>query len=118
MIGEKKNTVSRLRHRITLQQEIKTADGAGGYTRSWQNVTDLWAEINIISSRFRYGRERLYAGQIQSELTHKIIIRYRSGITASMRLLFENRVFNIRSIANLQENDEILELLVEEGVAI
>lgn len=45
MSAGKKNTATLLRHRLTLQQEVKTADGAGGYVRTWQNIADLWAEI-------------------------------------------------------------------------
>ncbi len=117
MIGNSKNTTTRLRHRLTLQQEIQTADGAGGYTRTWQDIADLWAEINPANAKSLYGRERLYAGQLQSEISHKVTIRYRSGITTAMRLLFGNRAFNIRAISNIQESNETIELLVEEGVA-
>ncbi len=112
----KKNTASSLRHRVTLQQEIRTTDGAGGYARSWQDVADLWAEISSVNLK-SYGQEKFFAGKIQAEITHKIIIRYRAGITTDMRLLFGSSIFNIRSIFNRDENNEILELLVEEGVA-
>lgn len=112
----KKNTASSLRHRVTLQQEVQTADGAGGYVRSWEDVADLWADISSINLR-SYGQEKFFAGKIQAEITHKITIRYREGITAAMRLLFGSSIFNIRSVFNRYENNEILELLVEEGVA-
>jgi len=110
MIFSKKSTASRLRHRLTLQQEIQTADGAGGYARSWQNIADLWAEINPIS-----GKEIAFAGQLQTQISHKITIRYRAGITAGMRLLYDARAFNIRAILNGKENDEILEIWADEG---
>jgi SPP1 family predicted phage head-tail adaptor len=117
MTGGGKNTASRLRHRLILQQEIKAADGAGGCTRSWQNVADLWAEISPLKYRAGIGSERLVAGQIQSEISYKVTLRYRAVISTSMRLLFGNRAFNIRSVRNLNEDKEILELLVDEGVA-
>jgi SPP1 family predicted phage head-tail adaptor len=117
MTGRKKSTSSRLRHRLTLQQEVKTADGAGGCMRSWQDVADLWAEISPLKYRAGIGSERLVAGQIQSEISHEVTLRYRAGISTSMRLLFGNRAFNIRSIRNLNEDNEMLELLVDEGIA-
>ena len=113
MSGFKKNTTSMLRHRLTLQQEVRTDDGAGGYVRTWQNISDLWAEVGQISNRSIYGRERLFSGQLQSEITHKVTIRYRTLVSTDMRLIFENRVFNIRAISNMNEDNEILELLVE-----
>jgi SPP1 family predicted phage head-tail adaptor len=112
----KNNTSSSLRHRVTLQEEVQTSDGAGGYTRSWQNVADLWAEITTINIK-SYGQEKFFAGKMQAKITHKITIRYRAGVTAAMRLVFGSNIFNIRSVFNRDENNEILELLVEEGVA-
>lgn len=114
-------TVSRLRHRLTLQQETQTADGAGGYTRTWSDVADVWAEIISVSgtasSGSRGGKEILFAGQLQSQVTHKILLRYRDGVTAGMRLVFENRAFNIITLADTGENRDTLELLVIEGIA-
>ena len=112
MMGRGKATSSRLRQRLTLQQEVQTPDSAGGYTRSWQDVASLWAEIVPVS-----GREAWFAGQLQSEVTHKILLRYRSGVSAGMRLLFESRVFAIRYVMNVREENELLELLAQEGVA-
>jgi SPP1 family predicted phage head-tail adaptor len=108
-----KNTSSRLRQRLTLQQEAQAPDTAGGYTRSWQNVADLWAEITPVT-----GREKLFADQMQSQISHKIALRYRAGVSAGQRLVFETRAFNIRYVFNVGENNEMLELLAEEGVAI
>jgi len=114
-----KNTVSRLRHRLTLQEEVQTPDGAGGYSRSWQDVAHVWAEIIPLvgsgSSAKGSGKEALFAGQLQASISHRILLRYRPGITAAMRLVFENRLFNIHSVANVDERREKLELLVQEG---
>ena len=121
MTGIKKNTSSRLRHRLTLQAETQVADGAGGYGKGWQNIADVWAEIIPITGvnakiTSAAGKEMLFAGQIQPEISHKILLRYRGDITPAMRLLFENRAFNIRHVANVEEKGETLELLVQEGV--
>lgn len=103
---------SRLRHRVTLQQPSETPDGAGGVTRTWQDVATLWAEIEALSAN-----ESVEAARLVSGITHRITLRYRSGVTAQMRVSFDGRVFNIRSVTNLLERDIILEVLAEEGVA-
>lgn len=108
----RKRTSSRLRHKLILQREVRTPDDIGGYNKTWTNVADIWAEIIPMS-----GSEKLLGGQIQAQLTHKIHLRYRDGVDASMRLVFENRAFNIRYITNVSENNELLEILAEEGVA-
>ena len=118
MSDRKKNCSSSLRHRLTLQQEQQADDGQGGYTRSWQDIVDIWAEIDPASNGGWMGNaERLADGQIQERIMHKIRIRYRSGINAGMRLTFNERIFNIRTVTNVNEASEILEILAEEGVA-
>lgn len=112
MIMRRKNTTSRLRHKMSLQEEIRTADGAGGFVRSWKTLTEIWAEIRTLS-----GRESFFADKLESAVSHKILVRYREGVAAGQRLVHESRVFNIRYVANLHSDNEVLELLVEEGVA-
>lgn len=118
---KRKTACSRLRHRLTLQQEIQMPDEAGGYTRGWQDVADLWAEIIPFSAGAGNvaggaNRERLVAGQLQAEVTYRVVLRYRAGVDAGMRLKFDNRYFNIRSVVNPLERNEMLELMVQEGV--
>ena len=108
------NTVSMLRHRLTLQQEVQTPDGAGGYTRSWQNIVDLWAQIDFIVSKS--SATKLFGDKLQSKVTHKITIRYRAGVEAGMRFLYDNRIFLIRAVMNSLENNNTLEVLADEGV--
>ena len=108
----RRHTCSRLRQRLTLQREVRTPDDAGGYARSWEDVADVWAEIIPVR-----GNERLFGHQLQSEVSHKIMLRYRADVSAGMRLLFENRAFNIRYVINSAEEGETLELLADEGSA-
>jgi SPP1 family predicted phage head-tail adaptor len=103
---------SRLRHRIIVEQAIENADGAGGLQISWVQYATIWAEIIP-----RRANEELFAGQVSKLATQKITIRYIQGLNAKMRLNFAGRIFNIISILNLAERDEVLEILAEEGIA-
>lgn len=112
---------SRLRHLVTLQQEVQIADGAGGTSKSWTDVASLWAEIIPIGGTGSMlsrtsGKEVMVGDQVQSEISHKITLRYRDGVTSAMRIVYESRFFNIRSVANPAERNQQLELLVQEGV--
>ncbi len=102
-----------LRHRVILQEEVRSSDTAGGYVRSWQDVATLWAEM----VSFGTGKETAFAGQLQSVTSQRVRLRYRDGVTAGMRLLFGEWAFNIRGVVNVGERNETLELVVEEGVA-
>lgn len=112
----KKSLTARLRHRVALQSEVETADTYGGYSRSWQHIAYLWAEIIPLQGLQR-DRESTSGGQVQASLTHKITLRYREGVSPAHRLVFDGRIFNIRSVINRSEDHYLLELLAEEGVA-
>ncbi|MBY0408240.1 MAG: phage head closure protein [Rickettsiales bacterium] len=118
----KRMTCSRLRHRVSLQQEVSVADGGGGFTQAWQEVAMLWAEIEPITgadSRLSVasGKEVLMADQMQSQVSHKVTLRWRNDVAPAMRLVFEGRAFNIRYVAAVDGGKELLQLLAQEGVA-
>ena len=52
---------------------------------------------------------------MQSAVTHKIVVRYRSGVNASMRFSFDGRIFNIRAVIDVDEKRDTMAILVEEG---
>lgn len=107
----RRNTSSRLRQKLTLQEEVQAQDGAGGYIRSWQDIAELWVEIEPLS-----GRERLSAMQLESAVTHRITMRFRSGVHTGQRLAGDDRHFNIRHAASIHKG-ELLELMAEETPA-
>ncbi|MEK4798058.1 phage head closure protein [Thermoactinomyces sp. FSL K6-2592] len=103
----------RLKHRVTLQEEVKTPDGGGGSVVTWQDVATVWASVEPLK-----GRELYAAQQVRATLTHKIIIRYRPDISVNvkMRAVYNNRIFNITSVINEQESNKTLQLLAEEFI--
>ncbi len=103
----------RIRHRVTIQSESQTADGAGGYGLAWTDLATTWAAVEPLN-----GRERLQADQVQDETTHQITMRYRSDVVpiGKYRVLFGTRTFNVTSVINPDERNISLTLLVEEGV--
>jgi SPP1 family predicted phage head-tail adaptor len=75
----------KLRHRVTLQQRAagspqKTAMGAPA--TAWTDVATVWGSWRPLS-----GRELLAAQQVASKVDVEVIIRYRAGVTAAMRLI-------------------------------
>ncbi len=104
---------ARLKHQLVLQTPVLSSDVAGGNSVSWSVVDTVWAEIKTRSS----GDERSFAGKLQAEHSFYVLIRYRSDVSAQMRLLYGGRALNIRRVVNVDEADVLLELLVEEGVA-
>ena len=99
----------RMRHRVTIQQQVRSATDYGGYEESWVDVATVWARIEPLM-----GRERWHGDQIESDLTHRVTIRYRSDVTPQMRVLYGSRVLKIISVINSGERDETLILLCTE----
>lgn len=116
MSGSERYASGRLKSRVTLQQPVLTPDGGGGYERAWEDVADVWAEIAPFEARTTQ-METLQDMRLQSRLTHRITLRYRAGVTADQRILYGERVFNIRAVINPLEADAFLVVLAEEGVA-
>lgn len=107
--------IGKLRHRLTIEEEARVADGGGGFAVTWSELsTDptVWGAVVPLS-----GREVLQAQQLATPVTHKVTIRHRSDVTAAMRLKLGTRAFNIRAVINVDERDRWLELMCEEGVA-
>lgn len=99
-----------LRHRITFQKLDKDArNDYGEPIEKWDNVVSVRAGIYPIS-----GREFYAAETVNSEVTHKINIRYSKDLNPNMRIKFSGRFFSIISIISFQEKNIILQLLCKE----
>lgn len=112
MNGIKKTLLASLmRARLVLEQPVQTADGAGGFIRTWQEVASLWAHIQPLN-----GSEQMDDGQLASAVRLRVRIRYRGDVAASMRLRHCTRFYNIRAV--MHEDNRQLVLLCEEGTAV
>lgn len=105
----------KLRQRITFQkfdgQRDDYGDPLDAEDEHWSGVVTTWAAIDPIS-----GREFYSAGQSQSEVTHKVRLRYRPGITTALRIFWKGRKFKILSIIDWEERHESLMLMCKELV--
>lgn len=84
----------RFRHRITLQRDDPAQDPQSGHMHPrWVDVVTVWARIEPLS-----GRQLIAAQAAQSDVSTRIIIRWRAGVTADMRVAESDRVFHIASV--------------------
>lgn len=107
-----KGAASRIRHLLTLQQEVSATNASGGRVRSWETVADVWGEVTLGN-----GQKEWAGGQLEPRLLHRITLRYRPDVTPGMRLVFEGRVFSIHSVGVVDERKALLEIIAEEGAA-
>lgn len=95
-----------LRHRITLQRQSASQDEFGAPLDDWTDDATVWADIQPLT-----GREYFSAQQVNAEITHRILIRYRSGIVPTMRAQYGERIFGIESVLDPGERSELLHLM-------
>jgi SPP1 family predicted phage head-tail adaptor len=103
-----------LRHTISIQESTEVSDGMGGFTLAWTDISSMTAIPAAIWPLT--AKESLDAMKLELQVTHKIRIRYRSGITAKNRIKFGTRYFNIVSLINFEERNKQLDMLALENV--
>jgi SPP1 family predicted phage head-tail adaptor len=100
----------RLRHLITIQHQVATTGELGEPAVAWTDfASDVWADVRPVS-----GRAYMEAKQAQSEVSHKVSIRFLSGVKADMRVVFEGRVFQIEAVLDFEERHKEMQLLCVE----
>lgn len=102
-------TTGELRHRITIQQVTEDRDALGGTSEAWSEFAQAWAAVEPIK-----GREYFGAQQVNSEVTHRVRLRYREGIRSQMRVQFHGRIFGIEAVLNIDERNRELHLMCVE----
>lgn len=105
----------RLRCRITFQRFDGALDEYGAPLLSddahWPDYARAWAAVDPLS-----GREFFVAAQSQSEVTHRVLLRYMAGIETEMRIRYGKRILEIVSVRDVNERHEYLQLLCRELV--
>ena len=77
----------------------------------FNTIITVWATVEPKS-----GREYIEADKERPELTYIITVRYQKDITPDMFIQFKGRLFNIKSIRNIREADEMLEISCTEKI--
>lgn len=109
--------LSSMKHRITLQEPVIEIGEAGEYTVSWSDVDTVWAALlPIVSTANRL--EQLREEQLVSPVMYRIEIRYRDDVTTAMRIVFGERIFNIRQVHAPAMEQTWLMIHAEEYIAV
>lgn len=98
-----------LRHRVRLEQIVRTPDDAGGASTSWSLVAEMWAVLRPIT-----GDEALNAERLSGHISHEVVVRHRDEIRPEMRFVLGTRLFDIRAVIDIEERRRFTRCLVEE----
>lgn len=103
----------RLRHLVTFQERVVSLDSDGAQVEEWVPLFGgpISAEITPLS-----GRELIAAQSVQSKVTGRMCVRYRPGLTATMRAVHRGVIYNITAvIADPESGAEYVTLLTSTG---
>ena len=98
-----------LRSRVTIQQQTRADDAYGGATVTWSTFATRWAHLRPLR-----GSELIAAQQINSHVQGEALIRFTTGVDATMRIVYGTRVLQILAVVNMDERDEQQRLLYRE----
>lgn len=95
----------KLRHRLEFQEYQTIVDpDTGARSNQWVTLALIWGHVEPLSAR-----DFIQASAMQSEVTARITIRYRPGITAAMRIKHRGRAYEIVGV--LPDNKSGLEYI-------
>lgn len=105
-----------LRHRVDIEAFGVTLDSDGAQVEGWTSILDsdeprLPAEIVPLS-----GREFIAAQAVQAGVTTRITIRWRDDVKASMRVVHDGDLYNIKAVLPDPTLRVHLTLMCETGV--
>jgi len=101
-----------LREPVEFQSQVKTDIGGGATTITYVKRVSLRGHFKPMS-----GSERLYAERLDATTRNRLVIRYRSDLTESDRVIIRGRAYQIRSIINTEFRNKFLEIDLDGGVA-
>lgn len=107
--------IGKFNERITIQRQIVTKGNSGGKQASWVNFAP-----DVAASRRDYGGSEKPAsaaagGQVALART-EFTLHWMPGVNATMRVLHDGAVHNIRHVNNFAGRRESLVLSCETGV--
>jgi SPP1 family predicted phage head-tail adaptor len=94
---------------IGIQAPTKTRGSDGSESITYSTIGYAWAKITPLT-----GREYYNAKQVNSEITHEIVMPYRSVFRMDYRISYKGRYFNIISGIDFAERGEELVLKCKE----
>jgi len=95
-----------LDQRIVIERLVEGYDELGQPINDWLPIVTTWAEVSPL-----VGREYLAAAALVSEVTARVRMRFRPGITAADRIVHEGTTYGITSVADVHSSRRELVLM-------
>lgn len=94
----------RFNRQLTIENEVETADGCGGYVSSYEAQDTVWAHICPVSAT-----TKTRADNSGNEISHRIFIRFRSNVFETTRFASGSRRFEVQALKDPDETRRYIE---------
>ena len=89
----RKTKVGERDRQITIQEKVVTTNEFNEEVVTWSTLATMWAKVTE-----SHGGESYQSDQLTESRMTVFDIWYRSGLTTEMRITYNERVYDIRSI--------------------
>ena len=103
---------------VAIQRKSRLADGMGGYVDAWTTIATPFAMFTPMS-----GGQLFAAQRINPRLSVKLVIRFKGDsfdapyYTAADQIIYRNRTYAISSVIDVDNEQQWIEMMLEEGVS-
>lgn len=88
-----------LNKKIIIQEEVKNSDGVGGFDSEWRDLKSIWAKVEFANTQLKNEYDGL---SIKSDCV--MTARKLNNINDKMRIIFNDKIYNIKYIDNTDKN--------------
>ena len=100
-----------LRQVLVLQSPPSGVGDRGERTGSWTDVATGRAKVESLS-----GDEVIQANQMAGQVTHRVTMRFRTGLNVKQRFKFGTRYLNVGYVNDIEERGRWVQCLCREDV--
>lgn len=107
--------IGRLNRRVTFQRKTATTDALNQPLEQWTDFATAWADV-----RFKTGLQSIVgelASAEQDGVECSVRIRYRSDITAAMRIVDGSAIYDIKQVLPNIGAKDYVDLVCTAGVS-
>lgn len=95
--------------KIEVPEQVKQPNGS--VKTEWKPYISLWASIETLK-----GNEKVSAAASWPSADQKISFRYVIGLLPTMRVVFNDKIYSILNVNNVDERDRDIVLTTNTGV--
>lgn len=99
-------------HIVTIQAKTPATGEYGGTTYTWATFATVWAAIMPLR-----GRDLVAAQAAQNETTVRFNIRWISGLTESMRIVYNGKNYDITALIDIDEKHVEYDIMAKTGLS-